>query len=71
MTSQALSAPNRPLDVVGVEDPERLVEQLHHLDPQHVEVAERGELEVVAQVQAGPADDGDRCRSSGRRRARG
>src|SRR5690348_13452483 len=43
------------------EDRETLIQELHDLDPQHVEVAERGELEVVAEVEPGPADDGDRA----------
>ena len=53
--------PRRVLDVVGAEDPEGLVQKLHHLNPHHIQMTETGELEVVAQIQTGAADDGDRA----------
>ena len=48
------------LHVVGVQDAEGFFQQLHHLDPQNIYVAERQPFQVVAQVQPSAADDGDR-----------
>src|SRR5262249_3181067 len=49
------------LYVGRVEDLERFLEQLHDLDAQDVEVAEREPLQIVAQVEAGAPDDRDRA----------
>ena len=43
----------QPFDIVGVENLKRLFEQLHDFHTQHVQVAERQPLKVVAQVEPG------------------
>jgi SH3-like domain-containing protein len=48
-----------PFYIVGVEDGEGFFEQLQDFDAQYVQMAEGEPLEVVAQVEAGSADDGD------------
>ena len=48
-------------DVVGTQDGEGLGERLAGLDPHHVDVAVRGVLHVVTEVEPGPADDRDRA----------
>ena len=59
-TSHALAAPNRSLTSSDAEDAEALLQQLHDLDPEHVQVAVGRELQVVPQVEPGPADHRDR-----------
>src|SRR5260370_42150775 len=44
-------------DIVGVENFERLLEQLHYFHAQHVQMAERQPLEIVAQVEAAAPHD--------------
>src|ERR1700727_2320223 len=53
--------PEQVLDVGRVENLERFFQQLHYFHPQYIQVAEGQPLEVIAQIQAGAAHNGDRA----------
>src|SRR6185503_13502822 len=40
------------LDVVGIQDAESLIKELHHFNPQDVEIAVRSKLQIVAQIES-------------------